>query len=184
MKIKRFSTYVRFFASIIICQLAGVVGSVFTMPAIKGWYSTLTKPSFNPPNWIFGPVWGLLFLLMGISLFLAWEKGFQIKITAKDKSKKIWNDFSRKLWVGTWREENAAAIFVLQLILNILWSVSFFGLQSPMLAYFEVIMLWFAILYTIVNFYRISKWAAYLLVPYLVWVSFAAVLNYFIWNLN
>lgn len=184
MKVKKFDTYLRFFISIIICQLAGIIGSFFTIPAIDSWYSALRKPFFNPPSWIFGPVWSLLFLLMGISLFLVWEKKFAIVVTAKEKGQKTWNAFSKKLWIGSWREENSVAIFILQLILNILWSILFFGLRSPFLAYFEILALWFAILFTIMNFYRTSKLAAYLLLPYFVWVSFAAILNYFLWNLN
>lgn len=146
--------------SIIICELAGVVGSVFTMPAIKNWYFFLNKPSFNPPDWVFAPVWTILFLLMGISLYLVWQK------------------------IGSWRREKAITIFALQLILNILWSVLFFGLKLPGPAFFEILMLWFAILYTIINFYRISRSASWLLLPYILWVSFAAILNFFIWRLN
>ena len=170
--------------SILICEFAGVVGSFFTAPAIRSWYYFLNKPSFNPPSWLFAPVWTILFLLMGISLYLVWSKDFTANVSANDAQKKAWNPISAKLWSGSWREENAALIFILQLVLNILWSVIFFGLKSPILAFFEILMLWFAILYTIVNFYRISKTAAYLLIPYIVWVSFAAILNLSIVLLN
>ena len=138
--------------AIVACELAGAVGSIFTTPAISTWYASLVKPSFNPPNWIFFPVWTILFALMGIALYLAWPKG--------------------KL------------IFGAQLLLNILWSVLFFGLHSPLLAFIEIILLWIAILSTIIVFYRTSKQDAYLLVPYILWVSFAAVLNLFIVILN
>jgi translocator protein len=170
--------------SILICEFAGIIGSIFTAPAIKSWYYFLNKPSFSPPNSLFAPVWTILFLLMGISLYLVWSKDFTSEVSENDAQKKAWNPISAKLWSGSWREENAALIFVLQLVLNILWSVIFFGLKSPLLAFFEILMLWFAILYTIVNFYRISKTSAFLLIPYIIWVSFAAILNFFVWRLN
>ena len=147
--------------SILICQGAGLVGSVFTSPAIPTWYATLQKPSFEPPNWVFAPVWTLLFLLMGISLYLIWSKGLE------DKKAKI-----------------AIVIFSSQLVLNILWSFLFFGFKSPLYAFIEIIILWLAILATIISFYRISKTAAYLLLPYILWVSFASVLNFSIMILN
>jgi len=147
--------------SILICQGAGLVGSVFTSPAIPTWYATLQKPSFDPPNWVFAPVWILLFLLMGISLYLIWSKRLE------DKKVKI-----------------AIVIFGSQLVLNILWSFLFFGFKSPLYAFIEIIILWLAILVTIISFYRISKTAAYLLLPYILWVSFASVLNFSIMILN
>jgi benzodiazapine receptor len=147
--------------SILICQGAGAVGSFFTSPVISSWYAGLEKPSFNPPNWIFAPVWTILFLLMGISLYLIWRRGLE------DKKAKI-----------------AVFIFAIQLILNVLWSFLFFGLQSPLYAFVEIIILWLAILITIINFSKISKLAAYLLLPYILWVSFASVLNFSILILN
>lgn len=147
--------------SVLVCQGAGLAGSLFTSPAIPTWYATLQKPSFNPPNWVFAPVWSLLFLLMGISLYLVWSKGFEHKKT-----------------------KTALFIFIVQLVLNILWSILFFGLQSPLYAFIEIIILWLAILMTIITFYKISKIAAYLLLPYILWVSFAAVLNFSILILN
>jgi len=147
--------------SVLICQGVGAVGSIFTSPAISTWYAILQKPSFNPPNWIFAPVWTILFLLMGISLYLIWSKGWA------DKRVKI-----------------ALFIFGIQLVLNILWSFLFFGLQSPLYAFIEIIILWLAILLTIISFYRISKPAAYLLLPYILWVSFASILNFSIMILN
>jgi len=147
--------------SVLICQGVGAVGSIFTSPAISTWYAILQKPSFNPPNWIFAPVWTILFLLMGISLYLIWSKGWA------DKRVKI-----------------ALFIFGIQLVLNILWSFLFFGLQSPLYAFIGIIILWLAILLTIISFYRISKPAAYLLLPYILWVSFASILNFSIMILN
>jgi len=169
---------------IIICQLAGVVGSLFTAPEIDSWFKTLIKPSFSPPNWLFAPVWTILFLLMGISLYLVWDKNWVVKNEIGNSKQKIWNSWSRELAIGKWQKINIILIFAFQLILNILWSVIFFGMHSPMVAFFEVLTLWVAILFTIVNFYRVSKLAAYLLVPYIVWVSFAAILNCFLWILN
>jgi benzodiazapine receptor len=149
----------RLVVSLAIPQLAGLLGSIFTAPAIPGWYASLVKPAFNPPNWIFAPVWTSLFFLMGISLFLVWErKGEKFGI--------------------------AVLVFGVQLALNVLWSILFFGLQSPFLALLEIFALWIAIVLNIYVFYGIDRRAAYLLVPYLAWVSFAAFLNYSIWVLN
>ena len=174
----------KFIISIVICQVAGVIGAFFTAPKVNSWYATLNKPSFTPPGSFIGIVWTILFFLMGISLYLVWSRNWQVSVLADKLGRKAWNRFSEKLWSGTWREENAILIFALQLILNILWSMVFFGLESPGLAFFELIMLWFAILYTIANFYRISKTAAYLLIPYILWVSFAGFLNFTIWRMN
>jgi len=171
-------------ASIVICQMAGIVGAFFTMPGVSEWYSTLNKPSFNPPSFVFAPAWTILFLLMGVALYLVWSKKWQPELPAQGRASKAWNRFSQKLLTGTWREENIVLIFAVQLGLNILWSVLFFYYRLPGLAFFELIMLWFAILYTIVNFYRVSKLAGYLLIPYILWVTFAGYLNYTIWMMN
>lgn len=152
--------------TIAVCQLAGVVGSVFTVSSIPNWYAGIAKPSINPPAWVFGPVWTTLFLLMGIAMFLVWKK--IDSGVAKDK-KKI------KIALG---------IFGVQLILNTLWSIIFFGLHSPGGALIEIIFLWAAIFATIVAFAKVSRLAAWLLVPYILWVSFASYLNYLIWTLN
>lgn len=146
--------------SLIICLAAGGIGSIFTTPAINGWYAILQKPEFNPPNWIFGPVWTTLFILMGIALYLVWSKSNEQE--------------GRK----------AIILFGLQLTLNIAWSFCFFYLHNPLAGLVEIIFLWLAILLTIIYFYKISKSAAYLLVPYILWVSFASVLNYFLFILN
>jgi tryptophan-rich sensory protein len=122
---------------------------------------------------------------MGISLYLVWAKNWKVRASESQiPARKAWNSISEKLFSGSWKEENAVAIFVLQLVLNILWSVIFFGLKMPGPAFFEILMLWFAILYMIINFYRVSKAAAFLQIPYILWVSFAALLNFSIWQLN
>ena len=173
-------------SSILICLAAGVVGSVFTAEAIPTWYATLVKPTINPPNSVFGPVWTVLYILMGISLFLVWSNKWKVRdeLPGVRGERKAWNRWSERFWVGDWRKQNIILIFALQLALNVLWSYIFFGLHNPGLAFFEILALWFAVLYTIVNFYRISKLAAWLLVPYIVWLSFAIYLNYSIWVLN
>jgi len=148
-------------ASIAIVWGAAAIGSVFTAPAIQTWYPTLRKPWFNPPNYIFGPVWTILYTLMGIALFLVWRKG-----------------------TDTPRVKPALAVFGVQLGLNVLWSVLFFGLRSPLLGLIDIGLLWMAILATIILFFPISVPASLLLIPYVLWVSFAAVLNYFIVRLN
>ncbi|HJX05972.1 MAG TPA: TspO/MBR family protein [Candidatus Nanoarchaeia archaeon] len=147
--------------SILICLLAGFIGSFFTITGPGSWYANIEKPSFNPPNWVFAPVWTALFILMGIALFLVWKQGFanpQVK--------------------------TALLIFAVQFILNILWSAFFFGLKSPLLAFIEIIVLWAFILLTIINFYNLSKPAGFLLIPYILWVTFAAALNFAIFWLN
>lgn len=139
-------------------QAAGLLGSVFTASAIPTWYTTLVRPEIAPPNWVFAPVWTTLFLLMGIALFLVWR--------------------------STSRKRVAMVLFFVQLALNVLWSVLFFGLHSVSLALVGVGVLWVAIAATAVAFYKISRTAAWLLLPYLLWVSFAAFLNYRFWVLN
>ncbi len=146
--------------AILICEGAGILGSIVTFERISSWYAGLQKPFLTPPNWVFGPAWTLLFFLMGISLYLLLE------------SKKT-------------REAGAATkIFFMQLGLNVLWSVIFFGLKQPSLAFIEVILLWLAIILTILKSWKASKAAAILLIPYLLWVSFAAALNFAITLLN
>lgn len=142
-------------------QLVGIAGSLFTIRAIPTWYAGLIQPTFAPPNWVFGPVWTLLYLFMGIAAWLIWKRG-----------------------LGDSGIKRALIIFDVQLVLNALWAVIFFGLHSPGSAFIEIILLWLAILATIFLFYKISKLAMWLLVPYILWVSFAAYLNYQIWMLN
>jgi tryptophan-rich sensory protein len=147
---------------IVISEVAGVVGSFFTTPAITSWYSTLEKPLFNPPNWVFAPVWTILFLLMGIAAYLVYTKVEIIEPIRK----------------------SAISMFSLQLVLNILWSILFFGQHSTFFALLEIIILWVAILYTIILFFRISKTAGWIMLPYILWVTFATYLNFQLWFLN
>ena len=153
--------WLKLVVAIIVCELAGIIGSIFTISAIPMWYATLAKPMLNPPSWLFGPVWTTLYLLMGIAAFLIWRKG--------------WNSRG----VGT-----ALSVFAVQLILNVVWSIIFFGLHSPSWALVDIIALWMAIVITIVTFAKISRPAAWLLAPYIFWISFAMYLNYSIWRLN
>jgi len=156
-----FRDYVKLGIAIGVCELAGVIGVFFARPAISGWYLLVVKPSLTPPSWVFAPVWILLYALMGIAAFLIWRKGFE--------RSDVW-------WAMT--------IFDFQLALNIFWSVIFFGLHNPLSAFIELVLLWGAILATMIMFYRISRAAAWLLAPYILWVSFAGYLNYMIWVLN
>jgi tryptophan-rich sensory protein len=146
---------------IVVCLAAGAIGSVFTRSAIPTWYATLEKPPFSPPNWLFAPVWTLLYILMGIAAFLVWRKGLE------NRGVRI-----------------ALIVFLIQLALNALWSVVFFGLESPLYGLIVISILWIAILVTIIKFFRISRVASVLMWPYLLWVTFAAVLNSSIWLLN
>lgn len=140
--------------------VAGLAG-VATSRGVATWYPTLAKPPFNPPAWVFGPVWTVLYVMMGIAAFLLWRHGLDSEGVRA-----------------------ALAAFVLQLALNGLWSILFFGLRSPGLALIEIVMLWLAILATILLFARVDRLAAGLLAPYLAWVSFAIVLNGSLWWLN
>lgn len=146
---------------IVICEGSGLIGSAFTAPSIPGWYANLTKPALNPPSWVFGPVWTLLYLLMGIALFLVWQS------PKKNKHRKP-----------------ALILFAIQLALNAIWSPIFFGAQNTGAAFVVIIMLWVAILITMVSFFKVNRSAAYLLIPYIAWVSFASYLNAGIWILN
>ena len=152
---------VKVLLAIIVCEAVGILGSVFTIPAITTWYQTLNKPVFSPPNYVFGPIWTTLYALMGISIFLILEK----KIKNKEKNKLIY-------------------LFSLQLFLNFLWSIIFFGFHLPLLAFLDIVFLWVSILLLIIRFWKISKPASYLLMPYLLWVSIASVLNAAIVILN
>ena len=148
-------------SAIVICQSAGIVGSIFTSPSVQTWYATLQLPSFAPPGWFIGMVWIILYTLMGISLYLVWNKGLRNK-----------------------QVKNSLYLFGLQLILNAVWSFIFFGLRSPFLALIEIVFLWVAIAFTILKFYKISRKTAWLLLPYIAWVSVALTLNFYIWRLN
>lgn len=147
--------------SILIPLLVGAVSGYFTSSGVNGWYALANKPWFNPPNWIFAPVWTMLYVLMGIALFLVWR-------SEADKNIK----------------QTAIILFAVQLALNFCWSIIFFKLQQPGWALAEIILMWVMILLTIFWFGKINATAAWLLVPYISWVSFASVLNYSIWRLN
>lgn len=161
MNIRKWGGIIKLLISIIVCECAGLIGSVFTTGAIPTWYASLQKPSFTPPNWLFAPVWSTLYLLMGIAAFLIWRKGLDIR-----------------------QVRIALIIFLIQLVLNILWSVVFFGLESPLYGLIEIVILWIAILITILRFWKISPVAAWLMVPYILWTSVATALNASIWVLN
>jgi tryptophan-rich sensory protein len=163
MKLKTKQNLLKLAVAITVSELAGVIGAFFTRPAINSWYGALAKPDFTPPSWVFGPVWTILFALMGVSLFLIWKS---------DPS------------VAPKERRRGMALFFIQLVLNTLWSIIFFGMRNPGAAFVEIIFLWLAILATIIVFAKISKPAAILLLPYILWVSFAAFLNYSIWKIS
>ena len=147
--------------SILICELTGVISGLLSNNGINTWFKTLNKPTWNPPAYLFGPVWAILYLLMAISLWLVWKRFTPQK---------------QKL--------SAIIIFATQLFLNFWWSILFFKLQSPFLAFIDILFMLVFILITIYKFSAISKIAAWLLIPYFLWVSFATFLNYTIWILN
>lgn len=147
--------------SIVLTVGIGSLGGIFTAVEIQGWFLHLNKPSWNPPNWLFAPVWTCLYVMMGISFYLIWKA----KVDADTK---------------TW----AIIIFIAQFALNFLWSFIFFKQHQVGWAFIEIVVMWLAILCSIIAFSRINKTAAWLLVPYISWVSFAAMLNYAIWMLN
>jgi translocator protein len=153
--------YLALLGFILACNAAGSVGTIATYPNIPGWYASLEKPFFTPPNWLFGPVWTALFTLMGISLFLVWRKtGFHRKGSA------------------------ALNLFIVQMALNVIWSFLFFGMRSPLYGLVGIMALWVAIFFTMQKFRRIDMRAYYLLLPYITWVSIAAALNFSVWILN
>jgi benzodiazapine receptor len=147
-------------AFILVCFAAAGVGGLVTTPNIPTWYASLAKPTWTPPDWVFGPVWSLLYLMMATSAWLVWRQ------------------------TGLAGAKLSLGLFAVQLVLNSLWSVLFFGLQSPGAALVEIILLWVAILATMIVFWGRSRLAGGLLAPCLAWLSFAAVLNFAIWRLN
>ncbi len=153
--------YHKLLISLIAPQLAGLIGSLFTAPAVGGWYAALDKPAITPPGWLFGPVWITLYILMGISVYLVWSK--------RRQEKKV---------------KPAVNLFWIHLLFNAGWSIIFFGLRMPGLAFVNIIIIWLFILVLIWMFEKISRVAGWLLVPYLFWVSFATVLNLYIFLLN
>ena len=155
------NTYLKLFISIFICLIIGGLSGYFTVSEISTWYATLNKPSFNPPNWIFSPVWTTLYILMGISFWLIWKNNDNVSL-----------------------KNRAMLYFVMQLIFNFFWSIIFFKFHQLGFAFIEIILMWIFILFSIISFFPISKAASYLLIPYICWVSFASVLNFSIWRLN
>jgi len=148
--------------AVVTCLAIGYCSGTVTRSAILDWYPTLVKPSFNPPNWVFAPVWSVLYVMMGVAAGLVWDRiAYESEIVQK-----------------------AMLFFIIQLGLNALWSYIFFGLHNPMLAGLEIILLWLMIYETCFLFAKINKIAGYLLIPYLAWVSFAVILNASIWWLN
>lgn len=144
-----------------VCLLTGFLGSFVTKDSVSTWYANLSRPSFTPPDWTFGVVWPILYVMMGISAFLIWDMGLdkrQVKI--------------------------ALGLFMLQLVLNSLWTPIFFGLHMISIALIEIVLLWVAILLTIFAFWRISRSFTFFLFPYILWVSFAVILNAALWYLN
>ncbi len=151
----------RLIISIVVCEAIGLAATPFTIAAIATWYQGLNKPSFSPPNWVFAPAWITLYLLMGVAAYLIWEKGII--------NKKV---------------KRALIFFLIQLLFNFFWSILFFGLRSPIYGFVDIVLLWLAILITILKFYKISRTTAFLMLPYLAWVTFAAILNFSIIILN
>lgn len=142
---------------VVLCFSAAALGGFF-MPG--EWYASLKKPSWNPPGWIFGPVWTALYAMMAVAAWLVWRRG------------------------GLKAQRRPLTLFVVQLALNAAWTPLFFGLHWPGVAFVEIVFLWLALGATLVAFSRVSRFAACLLTPYLGWLSFAAVLNFTLWRLN
>ncbi|MBM4256088.1 MAG: tryptophan-rich sensory protein [Deltaproteobacteria bacterium] len=143
-----------------LCFAVALVGSESTTPVLNDWYARLRKPSWTPPNWIFGPVWSILYTCMAVAAWLVWRKHQSVVIVVP------------------------LALFMVQLALNLGWSVMFFGMQNPGAACVEIVFLWGAIVATLLAFWRVTAIAGWLLVPYLGWVTFAVALNFAIWQLN
>jgi translocator protein len=151
--------WVKLASCILACQMAGIIGSAFTFQAVQTWYATLSKPWFTPPNWLFGPVWITLFTMMGISLY--W-------IVQRDvKTVKI-----------------PLILFGAQLVANTLWNYLFFGLHNALYGLVDIVVMWALIAVTIASFYKVSRRAGAILIPYLAWVTIATLLNYYVWILN
>jgi len=151
---------VKLVVSLAVPLLAGFGSSVFTVNSISTWYATLNKPWFSPPNVVFAPVWTILYILMGLALFLIWR-------SPRNRTRDI-----------------GIALFAAQLAINVIWTLAFFGLQNTLYGLLTIIPLWILIAATIYQFYKVEKWASYLLVPYIVWVSIATALNASVYLLN
>lgn len=148
-------------AWIVLCETAGIVGSLFTAPAIPTWYAGLAKPWFSPPNWLFAPVWTVLYALMGISVYRIWRMSKTLKVA-----------------------RNEVKLFLIHLLVNALWSLVFFGLKNISLALFIIVLLWILIVMLIKRFNKLDLLSSYLLIPYFGWVTFATLLNFALWVLN
>jgi tryptophan-rich sensory protein len=157
----KISTVIKILIAVLVCLGIGFIGSIATQTSVDTWFVALDKPSFNPPSWVFAPVWTLLYVLMGVAAGIVWSRGFH------------------HLWVKT-----ALYHFGFQLILNAGWSIAFFGYQSPLAGLIIIIALIVLVLFTFKWFKIVSKTAAYLLIPYILWIGFAATLNFEIWRLN
>ena len=151
----------KLFISLAITLLVGAVAAWFTTAGVNGWYAVANKPSFNPPNWVFAPVWSALYIMMGVALWLVWK-----------------NDAAKA------GKRTALIFFAIQLLLNFAWSFIFFYAHQPGWAFAEILLMWVSIMLTIIWFGKVSPAAAWLLVPYIWWVSFASLLNFYIWKLN
>jgi len=162
LKFNKMNKYIKIAIALLVCLTVGYSASTVTRPSVETWYPTLIKPIFNPPNWIFMPMWTLLYILMAVAAGLVWDK-------IKEQNEAV---------------KKALLFFIIQLTLNAIWSYLFFGLKNPMLALVEIVLLWLMIYETYLKFSKINKTAGYLLIPYLAWVAFAAVLNASIWWLN
>jgi translocator protein len=143
---------------IVVCLGAGWLGSLLARPALMAWYEGLSKPNWTPPNWLFAPVWTILYVAMGVAAWLAWRRSSLAAVPMR--------------------------LFLLQLLLNVAWSAVFFRFRSPGWAFLEIAILWCAILLTAIAFRTTAPVAGWLMIPYLVWVSYAAALNFAIWRLN
>ncbi len=152
---------VKLAVSVIICIFPGFIGAMINVKAIPAWYAFIERPSFAPPNWVFAPVWTALYVTMGVTLFLLWRKG-----------------------IGYPGVRGAIVPFVVQLVLNGIWTPVFFGLRSPLAGLFVIVPMWVAILITIIKSYPVTRKGAVLLIPYLAWVGFASVLNASFYALN
>jgi tryptophan-rich sensory protein len=143
---------------ILFCLAVGAIGGGASASAIDGWYRTLAKPAWNPPDWVFGPVWTVLYIMMAVAAWLVWKTGDRVR--------------------------PAMVLFAVQLALNLAWTFIFFSFESPGLALIEIAFMWLAVLFTMLAFFGRQTTAGWLFVPYLAWVSFAAALNFAIWWMN
>jgi len=163
--------YLRLIVSLVLPLAAGIVGSVFTVSSADSWYALLIKPAFTPPDSLFGPVWTILYLMMGVSVYLIWSAYAN---ASADKQK-----------IGKNKEAKEAFwLFWIHLLFNASWSVIFFGLQNIGLALINIMLLWIFILALIIKYWKIERQAAWLLLPYIIWVTFATALNYSLLVLN